>query len=147
MVSLFRTRWHEYLPLVTFVGIWPLADTLTASLCRPRTPHRTNSRTIVARHEAVFGLDVIGDYLTEINVTSPTGLRQLNRAFNLDIGADFIATGALIMPYLVRCTVAAKQAAAEDLQRQLDALHDDGTTHHVLWDQHGITVRPTTHLI
>lgn len=40
------------------------------------------------------GLDVIGDYLTEINVTSPTGVRQLNKQFNLDIGGmllDFIS--------------------------------------------------------
>jgi glutathione synthase len=27
------------------------------------------------------GLDVIGDYLTEINVTSPTGIRELERAY------------------------------------------------------------------
>ena len=32
------------------------------------------------------GLDVIGDYLTEINVTSPTGIRELDRAFDIDIG-------------------------------------------------------------
>jgi len=25
------------------------------------------------------GIDVIGDYLTEINVTSPTGIQQINR--------------------------------------------------------------------
>ena len=31
------------------------------------------------------GLDVIGDYLTEINVTSPTCVRELDTAFNLDI--------------------------------------------------------------
>ena len=31
------------------------------------------------------GLDVIGDYLTEINVTSPTGIRELDRAFDLTI--------------------------------------------------------------
>ena len=31
------------------------------------------------------GLDVIGDYLTEINVTSPTGIRELDRAFEIDI--------------------------------------------------------------
>ena len=31
------------------------------------------------------GLDVIGDYLTEINVTSPTGIRELDRAFDVDI--------------------------------------------------------------
>ena len=31
------------------------------------------------------GLDVIGDYLTEINVTSPTGIRELDKAFDIDI--------------------------------------------------------------
>jgi glutathione synthase len=30
------------------------------------------------------GLDVIGDYLTEINVTSPTGIRELKRYADLD---------------------------------------------------------------
>ena len=33
------------------------------------------------------GLDVIGDYLTEINVTSPTCIRELDTAFDLDIGS------------------------------------------------------------
>ncbi len=32
------------------------------------------------------GLDVIGDFLTEINVTSPTGIRELDAHFDLDIG-------------------------------------------------------------
>jgi len=36
------------------------------------------------------GLDVIGDYLTEINVTSPTGIRELDRACGLDIAGRFI---------------------------------------------------------
>ena len=31
------------------------------------------------------GLDVIGNYLTEINVTSPTGIRELDKQFNLNI--------------------------------------------------------------
>ena len=31
------------------------------------------------------GLDVIGDYLTEVNVTSPTGIRELDRIFDLNI--------------------------------------------------------------
>jgi glutathione synthase len=37
------------------------------------------------------GLDVIGDYLTEINVTSPTGVRELDKEFGIDIAALFIA--------------------------------------------------------
>jgi glutathione synthase len=36
------------------------------------------------------GLDVIGGYVTEINVTSPTGVRELEHQFPLDIGAMFI---------------------------------------------------------
>ncbi len=36
------------------------------------------------------GLDVIGDYLTEINVTSPTCIRELDRLFNLDIAGDLM---------------------------------------------------------
>lgn len=38
------------------------------------------------------GLDVIGDYLTEINVTSPTCIRELDRAFDLDIGGQLMDT-------------------------------------------------------
>ena len=33
------------------------------------------------------GLDVIGDYLTEINVTSPTCIRELDQQFDLNISA------------------------------------------------------------
>ncbi|HWG76576.1 MAG TPA: glutathione synthase [Steroidobacteraceae bacterium] len=36
------------------------------------------------------GLDVIGGYVTEINVTSPTGLRELEKQFGIDIGALFM---------------------------------------------------------
>jgi glutathione synthase len=31
------------------------------------------------------GIDVIGDYLTEVNVTSPTGIRELDTQFDLNI--------------------------------------------------------------
>ena len=31
------------------------------------------------------GIDVIGDYLTEVNVTSPTGIRELDRQFDINI--------------------------------------------------------------
>ncbi len=33
------------------------------------------------------GIDVIGDYLTEINVTSPTGIQEINRLDNIQIEA------------------------------------------------------------
>lgn len=36
------------------------------------------------------GLDVIGDYLTEINVTSPTCIRELDRLYGLNIAGDLM---------------------------------------------------------
>ena len=36
------------------------------------------------------GLDVIGDYLTEINVTSPTCVRELDKLYGLNIAAQFL---------------------------------------------------------
>jgi glutathione synthase len=36
------------------------------------------------------GLDIIGDYLTEINVTSPTGIRELAKLAGIDIAADLM---------------------------------------------------------
>ena len=35
------------------------------------------------------GIDVIGDHLTEINVTSPTGIREIDALFDLNIAAVF----------------------------------------------------------
>ncbi len=46
--------------------------------------------TLKAKGLSFVGLDVIGDYLTEINVTSPTCIRELDRQFNLDIGSQLI---------------------------------------------------------
>jgi len=36
------------------------------------------------------GIDVIGEYLTEINVTCPTCIRELNRIFGLDIAGQLM---------------------------------------------------------
>lgn len=36
------------------------------------------------------GLDVIGDYLTEINVTSPTCIREIDTAYNTNIGGQLM---------------------------------------------------------
>ena len=38
------------------------------------------------------GLDVIGEYLTEVNVTSPTCIRELDGFFGLDIGGQLMDT-------------------------------------------------------
>ena len=37
-----------------------------------------------------MGIDVIGDYLTEINVTSPTCVREIDRDQGLDIAGDLM---------------------------------------------------------
>jgi glutathione synthase len=36
------------------------------------------------------GIDVIGDFLTEINVTCPTCIREIDKAYNLDIAGDYM---------------------------------------------------------
>jgi glutathione synthase len=41
--------------------------------------------TLKAKSLMFVGLDVIGDYITEINVTSPTCIRELDTQFNLNI--------------------------------------------------------------
>ena len=54
---------------------------------------------ILREHGVIFaGIDVIGDYLTEVNVTSPTGIRELDRAFDLNIaGLMFDAIDARLL--------------------------------------------------
>jgi len=43
------------------------------------------------------GIDIIGDFLTEVNVTSPTGIRELDKKFDLNIaGLLFDAIESLI---------------------------------------------------
>jgi len=43
------------------------------------------------------GIDIIGDFLTEVNVTSPTGIRELDKQFDLNIaGLLFDAIESLI---------------------------------------------------
>jgi glutathione synthase len=62
------------------------------------TPLDEHDRWIAAQvgpelraHGILFaGLDVIGDYLTEINVTSPTCIRELDAQFGLNIAGDLI---------------------------------------------------------
>jgi len=43
----------------------------------------------VLRDQGVLfaGIDVIGNYMTEVNVTSPTGIRELDRKFDLNIAS------------------------------------------------------------
>ena len=46
---------------------------------------------LAAKGMMFVGLDVIGGYVTEINVTSPTGIRELDKQFKLNIGGELIA--------------------------------------------------------
>ena len=41
---------------------------------------------LAAKGMLFVGLDVIGGFVTEINVTSPTGIRELDKQFGIDIG-------------------------------------------------------------
>ena len=45
--------------------------------------------SLKARGFILVGIDVIGDYMTEINVTSPTGVREVKRFDGADIAAMF----------------------------------------------------------
>ncbi len=45
--------------------------------------------SLKARGFILVGIDVIGDYMTEINVTSPTGIREVKRFGGADIAALF----------------------------------------------------------
>jgi glutathione synthase len=43
---------------------------------------------LLAKKLYFVGLDFIGDYLTEINVTSPTGIQEINQLNNVNISKD-----------------------------------------------------------
>ena len=45
--------------------------------------------TLLQKGLYFVGIDVIGDYLTEINVTSPTGVRELENFFDINICGEF----------------------------------------------------------
>jgi glutathione synthase len=81
----------------------PLADDLRSNIHVGGTVHPT---TVTAEERAVIdaiapklradglyfvGLDIIGGKLTEVNVTSPTGIQELSRHVGRDVAADVIA--------------------------------------------------------
>jgi glutathione synthase len=45
---------------------------------------------LAARGMLFVGLDVIGGFVTEINVTSPTGVREIDKQAGTDLAGDFI---------------------------------------------------------
>ena len=67
------------------VGGKPLKSELTAherDICAALAPE------LKARGLIFVGIDVIGGYLTEINVTSPTGLQEINRFDGVSLESD-----------------------------------------------------------
>jgi glutathione synthase len=46
---------------------------------------------LAARGLLLIGLDVIGEYITEVNVTSPTGFREIQDQSGFDVAAAFMA--------------------------------------------------------
>ena len=54
---------------------------------RDRWIARQVGPTLKEKGLVFVGLDIIGDYLTEINVTSPTCVQELDRQFNINISA------------------------------------------------------------
>lgn len=45
---------------------------------------------LVERKQLFVGIDVIGRYLTEVNVTSPTGLQEVRKFTGLDLAAELV---------------------------------------------------------
>jgi len=60
----------------------PMRSTLTS---REREICDAIGPTMVEKGLIFVGIDVIGDWLTEINVTSPTGIQEINRYDNVSI--------------------------------------------------------------
>ena len=63
------------------------------------------------------GLDVIGDYVTEINVTSPTGVRELDRQFGTDIAGSLMDAIARRLRRTEIVHMAATRRRAQDSDR------------------------------
>ena len=68
------------------VGGKPIKTSLSKNdklICETISPH------LIAKGLFFVGIDVIGNYLTEINVTSPTGIREINRLNKTNIKKIF----------------------------------------------------------
>jgi len=63
-------------------GVGQELSSADRAICEQVGPVLRNSGVLFA------GIDVIGDYLTEVNVTSPTGIRELDRHFDLNIAGE-----------------------------------------------------------
>ena len=60
-------------------GVGPELSDTDRAICDRVGPALREAGVIFA------GIDVIGEYMTEVNVTSPTGIRELDQKFDLNI--------------------------------------------------------------
>ena len=70
------------------VGGWGVAQELSP---REREIAETLAPQLAERGLLLVGIDVIGEYLTEINVTSPTGMVEIAAQTGFDAAAMFVA--------------------------------------------------------
>lgn len=56
---------------------------------RERDIAQTVGAALKAKNLLLAGIDIIGDYLIEINITCPTGMRQMNALYGLALHRDF----------------------------------------------------------
>ena len=83
------------------VARMPIKDSIKANFHAGGSAKKTNLirrdeeicnslRVFLKENELFFvGIDIIGDYLTEINVTSPTGMKQINELNNINLEKIF----------------------------------------------------------
>ena len=64
-------------------------NTVYVSSARDREIAVTVGRALAPKGLFVIGLDVIGDYLTEVNVTSPTGFVEITQQTGIDVAGTF----------------------------------------------------------
>lgn len=65
---------------------------VTALSARDRKIACTVGEALAPRGLLLLGLDVIGEHLTEINVTSPTGFQEIQAQSGIDVAQIFIET-------------------------------------------------------
>ncbi len=87
VVSVFgRTPMEDSIRANMRVGGQPIAATLSkkqAEICAALSPFLKENKLALA------GIDVIGDFLTEINVTSPTGFRAAQKLYGVNLAVTF----------------------------------------------------------